>query len=153
MDAPRELCLLGPQEEALHRLHDAIRRTLAERGLSTQWRMHLAPAMASQPAPLCLLLAAPPDDPAAWTAEQALRQTLHARQWAYRVLHPGSTPLLDAALLAMGLEVTDPAQQTRRSQAQFDLDRGRVPWRCERCSDAGCEHTLFTRLTQAPGSQ
>ena len=159
MDAPRELILMGPEALAVQTLSEALQRTLTERGIAPQWRLLTDPRAAllsgrlAGLAPLCLLLAAEPGDPASLVRETALRKDLQAVQWPYRVLHRTSTALLDAALLAMGLAATHPQENQRRREAQFDLDRGRVPWRCERCSDADCEHSLFTRLTRGAGPQ
>jgi hypothetical protein len=36
--------------------------------------------------------------------------------------------------------------QIERTQSQFGLNQGRSAWRCDLCSDAGCEHRLFSDL-------
>lgn len=75
-----------------------------------------------------------------------LRQHLHARGLAYRVVYGLGATRLSNALLALGLPPTDPGIQQTREEAQFDLNRGRTLWSCEKCSDPECEHRLFTSL-------
>ena len=43
------------------------------------------------------------------------------------------------------------AAQTLRSESQYGLNRGRTAWRCDLCSDADCEHRLFSDLLKPDG--
>lgn len=91
--------------------------------------------------------ASPPDQRAAQlAADNALRAQLQALSLPYRVVHGQGAFGLSHALLALGLPAPDTPTQTVREQAQFDLNRGRTPWSCEKCSDPECEHRLFTGL-------
>jgi hypothetical protein len=38
------------------------------------------------------------------------------------------------------------AAQSTRTQGQYALNRGRTAWNCDKCSDADCEHRLFSDL-------
>jgi len=62
------------------------------------------------------------------------------------VIYGAGPSRLANALLALGLPAPDARAQQTREQAQFDLNRGRTPWSCEKCSDPDCEHKLFTGL-------
>lgn len=77
-----------------------------------------------------------------------LREQLQALDLPFRVVYGQGAARLTNALLALGLPAPDEACQQLRAQAQFDLNRGRTPWSCEKCSDPECEHQLFTRLLQ-----
>ena len=79
--------------------------------------------------------------------DSALRERLHALGVPYRVVYGAGGPArLTNALLALGLPAPESDVQQGREQAQFDLNRGRTPWSCEKCSDPDCEHKLFTGL-------
>ena len=78
-------------------------------------------------------------------ADTALRAQLQALALPFRVVYGEGAAQLNHALLALGL-TADEAAQAQREAAQFDLNRGRTPWSCERCSDPECEHRLFTGL-------
>jgi len=77
--------------------------------------------------------------------DTALRAQLQVLARPFRVVYGEGDEQLNNALLALGLSA-DSAVQARRAQAQFDLNRGRTPWSCEKCSDPDCEHRLFTGL-------
>jgi hypothetical protein len=36
--------------------------------------------------------------------------------------------------------------QAQREFSQYGLNRGKTAWRCDLCSDAECEHRLFSDL-------
>jgi len=87
-----------------------------------------------------------------------LRAALHSAGVAYKVVYGQGEERLNNALLALGWDdkVANPlrhpmmsAAQTTRTQAQYALNRGRTAWACDKCSDAECEHRLFTDLLKA----
>lgn len=75
-----------------------------------------------------------------------LRQTLASAGVDFRVVYGRGQARLHNALMALGLSPEDPMQRQGREKAQFGLNAGRQPWLCEKCSDPGCEHRLFTGL-------
>ena len=75
-----------------------------------------------------------------------LREHLQALGLPYRVVYGAGVARLNHALLALGLPPLDEPTREAREQAQFDLNRGRTAWLCEKCSDPECEHRLFTGL-------
>jgi hypothetical protein len=38
------------------------------------------------------------------------------------------------------------ATQAQRDVSQYGLNQGKMIWRCDLCSDADCEHKLFSQL-------
>jgi hypothetical protein len=82
--------------------------------------------------------------------DNALREQLQALGLPYRVVYGAGPARLVNARLALGLPALDADAQKTREKAQFDLNRGRTPWSCEKCSDPDCEHKLFTGLLQRP---
>jgi len=85
-----------------------------------------------------------------------VRAALARAAIAYKVIYGQGEARLHNALQALGLEThsSSPvwaAAQTTREQGQYALNRGRTAWVCETCSDAACEHRLFTSLLR--GSQ
>jgi len=72
-----------------------------------------------------------------------LRAALQTAGVAYKVVYGQGPERLNNALLALGGE-----SATTRVEAQYALNRGRTAWNCEKCSDAACEHRLFTDLIQ-----
>ncbi len=72
-------------------------------------------------------------------ADAVLRQRLQAAGLGYRVFH-GSTD----QRVAQALRALAPLGAT--AAAAPHLTEGRVPWRCDSCSDPDCEHRLFGRL-------
>lgn len=75
-----------------------------------------------------------------------LRQQLQGLGLPYRVVYGQGATRLTHALLALDLPAPDEVSKQVRAQAQFDLNRGRTPWSCGKCSDPDCEHQLFTGL-------
>ena len=84
-----------------------------------------------------------------------VRAALHSADVAYKVVYGQGEERLNNALLALGWDdkKTDAlgspllsAAQTTRSQGQYALNRGRTAWNCDKCSDADCEHRLFSDL-------
>lgn len=96
-------------------------------------------------------LAAQPDRPADEAAggpagvDQRLRERLAEGGIGYRVIYGSGEQRLHNALLAIeafeSLTLPGEAQAVRAR-----LDGRSRPWRCDQCSDPGCEHPLFTRL-------
>ena len=72
-----------------------------------------------------------------------LRAALQTAGVAYKVVYGQGPERLNNALLALGRE-----SASSRVEAQYALNRGRTAWNCEKCSDADCEHRLFTDLIQ-----
>jgi HTH-type transcriptional regulator, transcriptional repressor of NAD biosynthesis genes len=73
-----------------------------------------------------------------------VRAALQSAGVAYTVVYGQGEERLNNALLALGWD--DTAAQTTRIQAQYALNRGRTAWTCDTCSDAECEHRLFSDL-------
>jgi HTH-type transcriptional regulator, transcriptional repressor of NAD biosynthesis genes len=77
-----------------------------------------------------------------------LRQQLQAAGLPYQTVYGQGEARLQQALRPIGramgrsLTVDDP-----------DWDQRRRPWNCEKCSDPGCEHRLFTGLLKTQGPQ
>lgn len=72
-----------------------------------------------------------------------LRAALHSAGVAYKVVYGQGPERLNNALLALGGEFS-----LQRVEAQYALNRGRTAWNCDKCSDAACEHRLFSDLIQ-----
>lgn len=72
-------------------------------------------------------------------ADDLLRQRLQAAGLAYRTFHGTTEQRLAQALRALAPLGIAPT-------AEPHLTAGRVPWRCDSCSDPDCEHRLFGRL-------
>jgi hypothetical protein len=86
------------------------------------------------------------DRPQREQRDSELREHLQALGLPYRVVYGEGLARLNHALLALGLPPLDEPTREAREQAQFDLNRGRTAWSCEKCSDPDCEHRLFTGL-------
>jgi hypothetical protein len=93
-----------------------------------------------------------------------LRQALSSASIPFKVIYGQHEARLNAALMAIQQGI-DPLRadignklasfksaQTQREGAQFGLNQGKTAWRCDLCSDADCEHRLFSDLLQAKGS-
>ena len=89
--------------------------------------------------------ASAPSRTAQTEADIGLRAQLQSLSVPFRVVYGEGQAQLSNALLALGL-TPDEATRVQRTEAQFDLNRGRTPWSCEKCSDPDCEHRLFTGL-------
>ena len=77
--------------------------------------------------------------------DSVLRTQLQRLGLPFRVVYGQGSEQFNNALLALGLSPSK-TYQAQREEAQFDLNRGRTPWSCEKCSDPDCEHRLFTGL-------
>lgn len=88
----------------------------------------------------------PIDRPTRELRDAELREHLQALGLPYRVVYGEGLTRLNHALLALDLPPLDEPIRQLREQAQFDLNRGRTAWSCEKCSDPDCEHRLFTGL-------
>ena len=82
--------------------------------------------------------------------DRLLRERLQGAGLDFRVIYGQGLARLNHALLALGEAAEDEATAEQRLSAQFDLNAGRTPWRCETCSDPDCEHRLFTGLLARP---
>jgi nicotinamide riboside kinase len=88
-----------------------------------------------------------------------VRAALQRSGVAYSVIYGLGKERLNNALLALGWAKKNAdslgdtlliAAQTTRAQGQYALNRGRTAWACEKCSDAECEHRLFSDLLKSP---
>jgi len=96
-----------------------------------------------------------------------LRAALQNAGVAFTVIYGEGEERLNNALLALGWDKKNASSlgdlslnasrsaslreaQTTRNQAQYALNRGRTTWACDKCSDAECEHRLFSDLLQRP---
>jgi hypothetical protein len=82
------------------------------------------------------------------------------RQLPFKVIYGQDEARLNAALLAISqgianlnapldLKFSVPGLQPTQAQrevSQYALNQGRTAWRCDLCSDAECEHRLFSDL-------
>jgi hypothetical protein len=92
--------------------------------------------------------------------DSLLRQALSQASIPFKVIYGQGQARVNAALLALqdslrpelqSLLVSLPLIETQleRENAQFGLNRGRTAWRCDLCSDADCEHKLFSDLLKS----
>lgn len=80
-----------------------------------------------------------------------VRTALQGAGIAYKVIYGQEEERLHNALLALGVNTHSLhpvllAAQLAREQGQYALNQGRTAWACDNCSDADCEHRLFTGL-------
>lgn len=80
-----------------------------------------------------------------------LRAALQRGGIAYKVIYGHEEKRLHNALQALGLDTLSKSPVLRaarmaREQGQYALNQGRTAWVCDTCSDAACEHRLFTGL-------
>ena len=85
-----------------------------------------------------------------WPVDGLLRERLQGAGLDFRVIYGQGLARLNHALLALGEAAEDEATWQQRQAAQFNLNEGRTPWLCEKCSDPDCEHRLFTGLLARP---
>jgi nicotinamide riboside kinase len=90
-----------------------------------------------------------------------LRQALQSARLPFKVIYGRSEARLSAALMAIqegvGAASTDLGQhlgtfkslQSQRDVGQYALNKGKTAWRCDLCSDAECEHKLFSDLLKS----
>lgn len=93
-----------------------------------------------------------------------LRQALSSASIPFKVIYGQSDARLNAALLAiqegvahinseLGQHLSSfKSVQAQREFSQYGLNRGKTAWRCDLCSDADCEHKLFSDLLKADGA-
>jgi nicotinamide riboside kinase len=96
--------------------------------------------------------------------DNLLRQALQQAQVPFKVIYGKGDGRLTAALLAIreGLGHLSEdlayklsslqAAQTVRTESQYGLNKGKTAWRCDLCSDAECEHKLFSDLLKPDDS-
>ena len=90
--------------------------------------------------------------------DSLLRQALQSAGLPFKVIYGQSEARLSAALMAIqnGVRGLRPelaqnlaslqATQAQRDVSQYGLNQGKMVWRCDLCSDADCEHKLFSQL-------
>ncbi len=90
-----------------------------------------------------------------------LRQALQSAKLPFKVIYGRSEARLSAALMAiqegvgaastdLGLHLeTFKSLQSQRDVGQYGLNKGKTDWRCDLCSDAECEHKLFSDLLKS----
>lgn len=93
-----------------------------------------------------------------------IRQALQSASIPFKVIYGQSDARLNAALMAIQEGLGNrPAEggplfasfklaQTQRNLAQYGLNQGKTAWRCDLCSDADCEHKLFSDLLKSEGA-
>ena len=143
---PHRIAVLGVPGSGVKELMQALRTALATQ--TDPWRISDEIPPDNGVGCLALLLGLSLSSAKADVAlDRELRQQLHTRGLPYRVIY-GTDPAtrLANALHALGRPPSDSPSVKTRVQAQFDLNRGRTPWSCEKCSDPDCEHRLFTGL-------
>ena len=153
--APRQIVVLGAPGTGADSLRTQLRQALAHQpGLSLADE-----TLPSSQHIFALLMGLDlPGSQGAERSEQAridarLREQLQALDLPFRVVYGTGPDRLTNALLALGLSVPDSEIRETREAAQFDLNRGRTPWSCEKCSDPDCEHRLFTGLLRKSTDQ
>jgi nicotinamide riboside kinase len=87
-----------------------------------------------------------------------LRQALQSAGLPFKVIYGQADARLSAALMAIRNGINNlseelgqhlssfKALQTQRDESQYGLNKGKTAWRCDLCSDADCEHKLFSDL-------
>ena len=92
--------------------------------------------------------------------DHLIRQAMTQKQLPFKVIYGQGEARLNAALLAISqgianlhepldLKFSAPGlqpTQTQREVSQYGLNQGQTAWRCDLCSDAECEHRLFSDL-------
>ncbi len=101
--------------------------------------LDLTPPSTEQPNPTAMALQADLD--------ARLRQTLNAHDLSYTVVYGNGTARTDSALQAIAHHINSFDAATRR-QARDALPTWQ--WCCDTCSDAACEHKLFSALVKDP---
>jgi len=113
----------------------------------------------------------------AWTADGIQRDGAHVREpvdnlirkalteanLAYKVIYGQGDARLNNALVALREALSErltaevanaiyKSSEQQRQDRQYGLNKGTIAWRCDLCSDAECEHKLFSDLLKAEGS-
>jgi len=95
--------------------------------------------------------------------DNLIRQALQKAQLPFKVIYGKDDNRLAAALLAIRESLGHltanlthqlgslEAAQTLRTESQYGLNKGKTAWRCDLCSDADCEHRLFSDLLKPDG--
>lgn len=90
-----------------------------------------------------------------------IRAALQSASLPYKVIYGQSEARLTAALMAIREGVGNlsdelsthlasfKAVQSQRDTSQYGLNQGKTVWRCDLCSDADCEHKLFSDLLKS----
>jgi hypothetical protein len=136
------IAIVGAPGTGVIELHNALPTALLAAGLPRTCALSAAPALDPHPPfELVLLCGLPhtPADPQAQLIDTRLRQRLDAHEQAYAVVYG------DAAAQRIHSAVQAIAHH---QQAGFNPPTGQTTWQwqCEKCSDAACEHRLFSSL-------
>jgi hypothetical protein len=92
--------------------------------------------------------------------DNLVRQAMSKSQLPFKVIYGQDEARLNAALLAISQGISNLNEpldlkfsvpslqptQTQREASQYGLNQGKTAWRCDLCSDAECEHRLFSDL-------
>jgi HTH-type transcriptional repressor of NAD biosynthesis genes len=92
--------------------------------------------------------------------DNLIRQAMAKSQLPFKVIYGQDEARLNAALLAISQGISNLNEpldlkfsvpslqptQTQREASQYGLNQGKTAWRCDLCSDAECEHRLFSDL-------
>ena len=93
-----------------------------------------------------------------------VREALQSAGLPFKVIYGHSEARLSAALMAIREGVGELSEdlgqhlvsfktiQAERDVSQFGLNQGKTVWRCDLCSDADCEHKLFSKLIKSDDS-
>lgn len=93
-----------------------------------------------------------------------VREALQSADLPFKVIYGHSEARLSAALMAIREGVGELSEdlgqhlvsfktlQSERDVSQFGLNQGKTVWRCDLCSDADCEHKLFSKLIKSDDS-
>ena len=167
MSPLRRIAIVGAESTGKSWLAESLTQVLAQRGEAVQWVPEVLRSWCERagrtPEPheqMAIAHSQGLDLP--WVADglqrdgphvrgpvdTMVRQALDCHGLRYRVVYGQGHQRLNNALLALRLPGEDEAAWRTRENAQYALNEGRTPWLCEKCSDADCEHRLFTGLLQ-----
>lgn len=79
--------------------------------------------------------------PTARDSDAQLRQTLQAQRLPFAVVYGDAAQRVQCAVQAIA--------HAQRATRLLPSDTPQWQWQCEKCSDAACEHRLFSSLLQA----
>lgn len=136
------IAIVGVPGTGVMELLDALPTALLAAGLPRPCALSAAQTLDPQrPLELVLLcgLLQTPADPQAQHIDTQLRQLLDACAQPYAVVYGDNLmQRIHSAVQAIA----------HRQQAGFSPPTGQTPWQwqCEKCSDAACEHQLFSSL-------
>jgi len=113
----------------------------------------------------------------AWTADGIQRDGVHVREpvdslirkalteakLPFKVIYGQGEARLNNTLMALREALSDrltfevthavfKSSEQQRQDSQYGLNKGKMAWRCDLCSDSDCEHKLFSDLLKSAGS-